>query len=198
LVLIMEAVCELSASPENPKAPKYPPTLLLLSLPPLSSGGPSAHPQPSICAMTAEEEARGSPVSACLCHQFNLGPSGSNSSPWLIGSSLWAPLPPLVGPLSSLRRLHHESPFWLWSGSHLAPPAPSLSCFLPGSSLHRHHPGLWPSPGCSSFSRASFQVPTRSSCVVNAARGRAFWEGGDMSHPWLVFVFVFLPMCSMT
>ncbi len=42
---------------------------------------------------------------------------------------------------SSFRELYHEPPSWLWSGSHLAPPAPSPSCLFPGSSLHLIHPG---------------------------------------------------------
>ncbi len=42
---------------------------------------------------------------------------------------------------SSLR-LHCGLPSWLRPGSCLAPPAPSPSCPLPGSSLHQLHPGL--------------------------------------------------------
>ncbi|KAI2646568.1 FMRFamide-related neuropeptide [Labeo rohita] len=95
---------------------------------------------------------------------------------------------------SSLHRLHREVPSWLRSGSHLAPPAPALSCLLLGSSLHhhllglfRHHPGLHLLPS----SRES--VLRRSpllglyilfSCL--SARGRAFREGEVMSHPWTV------------
>ncbi len=61
---------------------------------------------------------------------------------------------PLLHHRSSLRRLHRGPQLWLWPESCLAPPAPSpswllpssdlppgSSCFLPGSFLHRLHPG---------------------------------------------------------
>ncbi len=44
---------------------------------------------------------------------------------------------------SSLRRLHHGLPSWLWPGSRLAPPAPSPSSLRPGSSLRPIRPGSY-------------------------------------------------------
>ncbi len=50
---------------------------------------------------------------------------------------------------TSLRRLHHGPPSWLWPGYRLAPPAPSPSCLLPGSSpiITTLDFVRWPPPG---------------------------------------------------
>ncbi|KAI2649863.1 Leucine-rich repeat-containing G-protein coupled receptor 5 [Labeo rohita] len=93
-------------------------------------------------------------LSSTICH-LGIHSSGSASSLWLCQALPWAPPPPAplpsVGRWShqpflhdgfSLRWLHCESPLRLWPGSHLAPPAPSPSCFLPGSSLRHLQPGL--------------------------------------------------------
>ncbi|KAI2653672.1 Hybrid PKS-NRPS synthetase TAS1 [Labeo rohita] len=66
--------------------------------------------------------------------------------------------PGVVNPSSTMAPPCHGSPSWVRAGSCLAPPAPSPSCLLPGSSLrlihlgslcfhpgsslHHHHPGI--------------------------------------------------------
>ncbi len=84
-----------------------------------------------------------------LSHLLCLGPMDPPWGPcssalhlclWLLHHLLCHIGQPFLLHGSSLHRLHHGLSSWLWPGSHLAAPAPSPSCCLPGSFLSLIHP----------------------------------------------------------
>ncbi len=128
-----------------------------------------------------------------------------SASPWSPGSSppplLFispspprAPPPPAPLPLVTPLELAAIPSPWL-----LPPSAPPWAAVMAMA---------WVPPGssCSSslLSSPSFIASLVSVCPLPPPRwysygaGRAFWEGGVMSHPRTVFVVFFLPMCSVT
>ncbi len=135
-----------------------PPIIPATSAPkPQLPGSPSAHPQPSLCAV-------GSLYLGSQLHRLHRHPSAhqlhhpsTRSSLRRHQSAPWSHQP-FFHHGSSLQRLHRGPPSGLWPGSRLASPAqsqnclcpgsslhlicPGSYCFLPGSFLHRHHPGL--------------------------------------------------------
>ncbi|KAI2647769.1 Calcium-transporting ATPase type 2C member 1 [Labeo rohita] len=125
------------------------PIFLASAPPPLSHGSPSAHPQPTICAV-------GSPR---VCHSPSASWLEDPSSPPPASKS-WTPSSPSSSLVSasgfhlhllvhrqsapwsrqyflhhgfSLRRFRHGPPSFLRPGSCLAPPAMGPFCFHPGS-----------------------------------------------------------------
>ncbi len=109
--------------PENPGAHKFPPTLPLLPLPvipaasappPLSPGSPSAHPQPTICAVGSPWVCQ-SPSASWLEDPLSPPPASESQTPprpfdpsappWLLAPSSppWPVSPPAPPGSSSLR-----------------------------------------------------------------------------------------------
>ncbi|KAL0156876.1 hypothetical protein M9458_048122, partial [Cirrhinus mrigala] len=121
-------------------------------------------------------------------------PSGSSASPWLVGSLSQPRAPPPLAPpppSSTMAPPSVDSTMGRHHGCGLGSPAPSPSCFLPGSSLcliHLIHPVSsldpvrCPSLRGPSSSRTSTWVPFSSPFVLllnpTLARGRVFREGG--------------------
>ncbi len=95
------------------------------------------------------------------------------------------------------------SPSCLCPGSSLRLIRPGSYCFIPGSFLQLHHPGLcissssWSSGHLLNLLQSPFSIPRPLLCpppkspsvtpFFSAARGHAFWEVGDLSHPRTVF-----------
>ncbi|KAL0159454.1 hypothetical protein M9458_043179, partial [Cirrhinus mrigala] len=197
------------SSPLWPGSPLAPPGSLGLSTPllrlhliPLTL---RLHQAPSSPGFTLDLCRSGS-TAAFRIHPFVLPrPSGSSSSPWLIGfpSPPQAPPPPPSPPSpfllhgSSICWLHRGSPTRLWPGSHLAPTAPSPSSRLPDPPWFLLFPPWLLSPSSSPWTLfvvllpgvcPPLKFPPVPSYVVSMPRGHAFREGGDI-------LFVYLPMC---
>ncbi|KAI2651247.1 hypothetical protein H4Q32_019292 [Labeo rohita] len=120
LVSAMEAVCELSARPESPEAHKCPPTLPLLPPLLLSSGSPSAHPQPTISS-----ESRALPL-----------PVNPAAPSWVLAlSSLPWPSSPLAPPASLILLALPWSVIIHPSPQDSAPPASPRPSVSPGPSF---------------------------------------------------------------
>ncbi|KAI2650157.1 Transcription elongation regulator 1 [Labeo rohita] len=136
---------------ESPEAHKFPLTLSFLPPPPLSPGSPSAHPQPTICAVGSppwlEDPLSPSPASESQTPPRPIDPAASqrllapSSPPWPISppSSPGSPIPPALPWLV----VNHPAP---QDSTSLAPPCPSISPALSSSSLPSRPSGSLPPP----------------------------------------------------
>ncbi|KAI2651796.1 hypothetical protein H4Q32_014548 [Labeo rohita] len=135
-VMAMETVCKLTLSPElseSPEAQKCPPTLPLLPPPPLSSGSPSAHPQPTIFSESRTPPWPVDPVAP----PWLLAPSSPPMAQQFTGS-----LRLCLGLLSTICHLgtsRDSTPLAVAPSFQLCQSAPSLQLHLGPLMLRLHH-----------------------------------------------------------
>ncbi len=162
-----------------PSLPLPPPLYQSSQLPPLSPGSPSAHPQPTICAVGSLQVCQ-SPSASWLEGPLSLPPaSESRNPPWPFdpaappwnlapSSPPWPVSPPvllgsLVPPAPTWSVVDHPLP---WDYTLPATPHPSVRLLLPsGSTLVL----------CRSNSTAAFRIPASASVARAICSALALW-----------------------